>query len=95
MATIRIAHLSDLHFGANSQEETWGILKRHLIEQVKRDLLHLVLVTGDIADTPNDSLLQLAHDEIESLGVKYYVCPGNHDRHKKGNTTRVVISGPG
>jgi DNA repair exonuclease SbcCD nuclease subunit len=90
MATIRIAHISDLHFGASRQTETWGILKRHLIEQVKKNLLHLVIVTGDIADTPNDGLMKLAHDELESLGVDYYVCAGNHDRHKRGNTTRVV-----
>ena len=90
MATIRIAHLSDLHFGASRQIETWGILKRHLIEQVQKNLLHLVIVTGDIADTPDDKLLRLARDELNNLGVAYYVCAGNHDRHKKGNTTRVV-----
>jgi predicted MPP superfamily phosphohydrolase len=90
MATIRIAHLSDLHFGALGQIETWGILKRHVIEQVKKNLIHLAIVTGDIADTPNDNLLRVAHDELESLGVAYYVCAGNHDRHKKGNTARVI-----
>jgi len=90
MATIRIAHISDLHFGASRQSETWGILKRHLSEQVKKNLLHLVIVTGDIVDSPDDNLLKLAHDELESLGVKYYVCAGNHDRHKKGNSIRVV-----
>ena len=90
MATIRIAHLSDLHFGALGQIETWGILKRHLIEQVKKNLIHLAIVTGDIADTPDDKLLRVAHDELESLGVTYYVCAGNHDRHKKGNTARVI-----
>lgn len=90
MGTVRIAHLSDLHFGAESQHDTWEILKRHLQNEIQNRLIHLVLVTGDIADTPNDELLMEARRELDSLGVKYYVCPGNHDRHAKGNSSRVV-----
>ncbi len=90
MGTIRIAHISDLHFGAENQAETWSTLKEHLSQTENgQPLFKLVLVTGDIANTNDLTLLQRARAELDSLGINYFVCPGNHDRHPLGNYLRV------
>jgi 3',5'-cyclic AMP phosphodiesterase CpdA len=93
MGTVRIAHVSDLHFGADQQQTTWKILRDHLVQQASRNLIHLVLVTGDIADTPSDKNLGSpsqpiagsARAELDKIGIEYVVCPGNHDRYPWGN----------
>jgi 3',5'-cyclic AMP phosphodiesterase CpdA len=89
MEPVRIAHISDLHFGAENQRQTWDTLARHLRDDVKPDL---VLVTGDIADTPQTELYEEAKRSLDALcgsiagkTVRYYVCPGNHDRFPHGN----------
>jgi 3',5'-cyclic AMP phosphodiesterase CpdA len=90
MDRLRIAHVSDLHFGASGQKETWDAFSKHLREEVRPDL---VLVTGDIVDTPRRELFTAAKDALDRLcesivgksGVGYYVCPGNHDRFPRGN----------
>lgn len=67
MGTVRIAHISDLHFGVkNGQEATWQILKKHLRDQIEKKLFHLVLVTGDIVDSPKEDILGKARDELDS-----------------------------
>lgn len=83
---VKIAHLSDLHFGMTGQAEAWGELKRFLLE-LKPDL---VLATGDLADSAQDGDLKSASDglaDFRSAGLACYVCPGNHDRHVQGNAT--------
>jgi predicted phosphodiesterase len=55
----------------------------------------LVLVTGDIVDTPRPALFTKAREALEKLNQglggragqpkKYIVCAGNHDRHTRGN----------
>jgi len=48
MNLVKIAHISDLHFGAQNQRDSWSVLARQLLA----DNVDLVLVTGDIVDTP-------------------------------------------
>ncbi len=85
---VRIVQLSDLHFGTKGQSEIWQSLLTCLNEEIKPDL---ILVTGDIVDTPSKTLYQTAHRELGLLrnvgGIAgaCQVCPGNHDRHPKGN----------
>jgi hypothetical protein len=85
----KIAHISDLHFDkAEKNKETWSSLVNHLKEVIQSEL---ILVTGDIVDTPKTRLYRKAQSALEELcrGVKpaarYFVCPGNHDRHPRGN----------
>src|SRR3984893_8319869 len=89
MDTIRIAHISDLHFGAQGQREVWELLRNYLNDTVKPNL---VLITGDIAHTPKKHLFNRAKSQLDLLRVQrpnpkdaYRVCPGNHDRHPLGN----------
>jgi DNA repair exonuclease SbcCD nuclease subunit len=89
MATIRIAHLSDLHFGAHDAESVWALLTRHFADPDRRP--HLVLFTGDLVDSPYDQSFALVHQAIESLcqfgQIPYFMRAGNHDRHFWGNTS--------
>lgn len=82
--TIRIAHISDLHFGMQGQSEVWRELSSYLRTSLKPNL---VLVTGDIADSPNETNFVEAAKQLRDLteaNIKCYVCPGNHDRHPQG-----------
>ena len=89
---IKIAHISDLHFGAKGYEGVSQSLAEHLRLRIKP---HLVLVTGDLVDTPRESLFEEVYEWLEGLSKglgwrpgeppRYLVCPGNHDRHKSGN----------
>ncbi|MDH2345516.1 metallophosphoesterase [Bradyrhizobium sp. SSUT77] len=89
MGTIRIAHISDPHFGSVNQLEVWRSARDFLNETIKP---HLVLVTGDIVHTPDQDLYTTAREELDHLAVvgpkpkdSYRVCAGNHDRHPYGN----------
>lgn len=88
MDEIRIAHISDLHFGAWGQTTTWELLKDRLQNQVHP---HLILVTGDIANTPRKKFFRTARSELDNLcqgiAARYLVCAGNHDRFFYGNRT--------
>lgn len=85
--TVRIVHLSDLHFDVKNNDkehsQVWKSLKRH-ISIIKPEL---ILVTGDIVDTPSKENFSKAKNSLDSLGVQYFVCAGNHDRHRKGIAT--------
>jgi len=78
---IRIAHISDPHFGSANQKQVWQPVAIHLRTQS----LHFLLVTGDLADSPKRKFFDDAHDALEDLQVPYLVIPGNHDRFTKGN----------
>ncbi|HYB90359.1 MAG TPA: metallophosphoesterase [Candidatus Binataceae bacterium] len=88
MDPIKLAHISDLHFGLSGQTATWNLLKDHLKDQIKPDL---ILITGDLADNPKQELFREALDALIDLctgprGITpCWVCPGNHDRFWHGN----------
>src|SRR5271167_3453177 len=79
--SILIAHISDPHFGSARQAEVWGTVAIHL-----RTLSpQLLMVTGDIADSPKRNFFDEAHKALDDLQIPYLVVPGNHDRFTKGN----------
>jgi len=76
-----IVHLSDLHFGSPNYQEVWSLTKEFLRE-IKPDLL---LVTGDLVDSPKKKWYQEAKKSLDELDILYFVCAGNHDRFYRGN----------
>jgi 3',5'-cyclic AMP phosphodiesterase CpdA len=66
MVVVKIAHISDLHFGAEKQENIWLALQQHLIA----DQTDLVVVTGDIVDTPDVDLYETARRELRALSTR-------------------------
>jgi len=79
---VRIVQLSDLHFGLPGQRDIWDSLAAWLRQTLRPDLM---LVTGDIVDSPKKDLFHDAKDALDNTGIRYYVCAGNHDTYKKGN----------
>jgi 3',5'-cyclic AMP phosphodiesterase CpdA len=72
--TTRIAHLTDVHFGATNPKVVEGLL---------RDLAEcppgLVVISGDLTMGARRSEFRAARAFMESLGAPVLAVPGNHD----------------
>ena len=82
---LRIAHLSDLHFGSTFDAELWGYVQGVLAEHNPE----LLVITGDVVDTPSLFQMGLVLQELqrtaEKLKCKFLLIPGNHDVAIMGN----------
>jgi 3',5'-cyclic AMP phosphodiesterase CpdA len=75
MSLLRIAHLSDSHFGTILPGVREGL--RATLQEIKPDL---ILLTGDITQRARASQFIEAHEFVESLKPVPVICvPGNHD----------------
>jgi 3',5'-cyclic AMP phosphodiesterase CpdA len=87
-AEVRIVHLSDLHFGRGFNRTLWSNLSRILAKTNP----HLIIVTGDLVNSPFRWTLQTARTDLEALArsvtqfqkpeaapKNLVVIPGNHD----------------
>ncbi len=72
---MKVAHLSDLHFGRRVSPEKTEALSRD-ISAMGPDLL---VLTGDITDRGTRSQFRWALDFLESLAVPYVSVPGNRE----------------
>jgi len=74
---MRIAHISDLHFGRISYE--------HVVEDLIQSIIDyrcdLVLVTGDLTQRARKSEFIQANQFFQNLPIPHLVVPGNHDVH--------------
>jgi predicted phosphodiesterase len=86
IAQIRIAHLSDLHFGRGFNQTLWSNLSRI----VRKANPHLIVVTGDLVNSPFRWTLRRARTALEELArsvrpeagsplSNLVIVPGNHD----------------
>lgn len=85
-STLKIVHLSDLHFGYHHDEKL-----KHLKERLKLIRPDLVLITGDTVNEPSESHFKPAQSFIRDLkasGWETFVVPGNHDRHGEINLSK-------
>ncbi|MBC8639392.1 metallophosphoesterase [Caballeronia sp. EK] len=87
--SIKIVHMSDLHFGAPRQSSAW----KGLVNYLRTLSPSLILATGDIADTPTLKDLTRAKKELIELGIPFKVCAGNTDRHNSGRLPRKLTQG--
>lgn len=71
---MRIAHISDLHFGRNDPELTEG-LALELFSQAP----DLVVASGDFTMVGSANEFRLARDFLDTLAVPWFAVPGNHD----------------
>ncbi len=85
-ARYRIVHLSDLHFGASFDCALWDSIVEQLTVHIKPDL---ILVTGDVVNSPSLFGLALARNQLHKLGIaakcRVYTIAGNHDVGILGN----------
>ncbi|MDI1241163.1 MAG: metallophosphoesterase family protein [bacterium] len=70
----RIAHISDLHFGAADE-----LVAERLIECVTSLHPHLVIVSGDLTQRARTTQFQAAKAFLDALPQPQLVIPGNHD----------------
>lgn len=73
-APFRIAHCSDLHFGAHQPSLT-PLLQAEL-DRLKPDL---IVLSGDFTQTATTPEFEAARDFIASLRQPWMAVPGNHD----------------
>lgn len=72
--SLRIAHLSDIHFGA--EDETALEAARTHILASSPDVL---IVSGDVTQRGKRSEFEAARDWLDSFGLPTLTVPGNHD----------------
>lgn len=72
--TLRMAHLSDIHFGGENREAVSGVAT--WIAQHRPDL---AVITGDVTREGAEAEFKSALTWINSLAVESVVVPGNHD----------------
>ncbi len=70
----RIAHLTDLHFGAEDQA-----VAAALAAEIKADKPDLVAISGDLTMGARAGEFAAARRFMDSLGVPTLAVPGNHD----------------
>lgn len=89
--SIRIAHLSDLHFGGSFDRSLW----ESVFDTIIRLEPKIIIVSGDLVDHPIKENLESAKAELEKLatktGAELYVVPGNHDLFYYGNDVKVPL----
>lgn len=74
---FRFALITDIHIADNTSaaEDL-----KNSIEQINATPnLDFVLVTGDISENGDRKSLQIAHDLLSQLKIRYYIIPGNHE----------------
>jgi outer membrane protein assembly factor BamB/Icc-related predicted phosphoesterase len=76
--SFRFIHISDTHIGSpnGSAEED---LRRTVRDINTLNDVAFVIITGDITELGTDAQLAKAKEILDSLKVKYYIIPGNHD----------------
>lgn len=76
--SFRFIHISDTHIGSpnGSAEED---LRRTVQDINSLTDVAFVVITGDITELGTDAQLAKAKQILDSLHVKYYIIPGNHD----------------
>jgi len=74
---MKIAHISDLHFGRISDEH----LLESLIQSILNDQCDLVLVTGDLTQRARKSEFTQVNQFFQNLSLPHLIIPGNHDIH--------------
>ncbi|MGY6707834.1 MAG: metallophosphoesterase family protein [Rhizobiaceae bacterium] len=71
---MRIAHLSDLHFGKHDEKLADG-----LAAEVAGQKPDLVVVSGDFTQRGNAPEFEAARAFLDTLDVPFFAVPGNHD----------------
>lgn len=85
--TVRILHLSDLHFtDEKSMEDHFFYLKLDLAKNFKISSVEYLIISGDVSDRPNEDMYNVALKFVQKLADEFNICmehiiliPGNHD----------------
>ncbi len=74
----QFAWLSDIHLVKPGGEEVKDLYTS--VNDINNNKnIRFTIITGDIADFGEDSVLELAKKTLDQLDMPYYIVPGNHD----------------
>lgn len=73
---VRFAFLTDLHVSPGTASEA-GLAA--IVDDINRDSVDFVVVTGDITNTGSNAELESVYRLLSQLKPRYYVLPGNHE----------------
>jgi 3',5'-cyclic AMP phosphodiesterase CpdA len=82
---MRMAHLSDLHFGHHDE-----ILAPTLAPELDAQKLDLVVISGDFTQNGTEREFKVAREFIDSLSAPVFAVPGNHDVPQTNFFTRLL-----
>ena len=71
---MRILHLSDLHFGTETED-----LQRDLIAHIKATPADLAIISGDFTQLGTNPEFRKARKFMDGLDMPVFCVPGNHD----------------
>lgn len=71
---MKIAHLSDLHFGHHDASVVDA-----LVPELDRQHADLVVISGDFTQHGTESEFRVARSFIDKIGSPVFAVPGNHD----------------
>ncbi|MCU0734258.1 MAG: 3',5'-cyclic-AMP phosphodiesterase [Methylotetracoccus sp.] len=97
VSVVRILQLTDCHFFAEPGQTLQGIDTEQSFSSVARAVLasgaryDLVLLTGDLAETPSEAAYRRLQEQLRLLEIPCYCLPGNHDQI--GAMTRFLLGG--
>lgn len=75
---FRFAFISDTHIGSPDGKAEQD-LSRTVADLNSMNDIAFVVITGDITELGTDQQIFLAKQILDSLQIKYYIIPGNHD----------------
>src|SRR3569833_2825531 len=81
---MRLAHLSDLHFGRHDQTVVDA-----LVPELATQNLDLVVISGDFTQLGTESEFQKARAFLEQINGPVFAVPGNHDVPQTNLFTRT------
>ncbi|PUV23403.1 PQQ-binding-like beta-propeller repeat protein [Sphingobacterium athyrii] len=91
--SFKFAHVTDTHVGGATGAED---LRRTVKDLNTLKDIDFVILSGDITEFGADQELKLAKRILDSLQLRWYVIPGNHDGNwseNGANTFRTVFGG--
>jgi 3',5'-cyclic AMP phosphodiesterase CpdA len=71
---MRLAHLSDLHFGKHDT-----VVSATLAKELQAQEPDLVVVSGDFTQTGSEAEFRAAREFLDTLTAPIFAVPGNHD----------------
>lgn len=84
---MRMAHLSDLHFGHHDE-----VLAPTLAPELERQNLDLVVISGDFTQKGTEDEFKTARAFIDSLSAPVFAVPGNHDVPHYSSIVRRLLA---
>jgi 3',5'-cyclic AMP phosphodiesterase CpdA len=82
---MRLAHLSDLHFGHHDEA-----VAATLAPELNAQQLDLVVISGDFTQDGEADEFQIARTFIDTLKAPVFAVPGNHDVPQRNLFARII-----